>query len=95
MEQVTALILHVIAGLVVGSLFGVQTLLVLALAVFAEGVVVIALRGVSDGFIWILVSEIGLQFGYLAGIYLRSILERAGFVMVAPPSRQSVKNRGL
>jgi hypothetical protein len=95
MEQVTALILHFIAGLLVGSLFGVKTLLVLALAVFVEAGVSIALFGVSSGLIWLFVSQVALQFGYLGGMYLRSILERAGIVIVAPQSRQSWKNRVL
>ena len=95
MEQVTALILHLIAGLVVGSLFGVQTLVVLALVVCAEAGAAVAVRGVSDGFIWLLVSEVALQFGYLGGMYLRSILERAGIVISVPQSEQSLKNRGL
>jgi hypothetical protein len=87
MEQVTALILHLIAGLVVGSLFGVQTLLVLALAVLVEAGAAVALRGVSTGLIWLLVSQVALQFGYLGGMYLRSVLERAGIVFVAPHGR--------
>jgi hypothetical protein len=93
--QVTALTLHFIAGLLVGSLFGVQTLLVLALAVLVEAGVSVALFGVSSGLIWLFVSQVALQFGYLGGMYLRSILERAGIVIVAPQSRQSWKNRVL
>jgi hypothetical protein len=93
--QVTALTLHFVAGLLVGSLFGVQTLLVLALAVLVEAGVSVALFGVSSGLIWLFVSQVALQFGYLGGMYLRSILERAGIVIVAPQSRQSWKNRVL
>jgi hypothetical protein len=86
---VTALILHFIVGLVVGSLFGVQTLLVLAFAVFVEAGAAVTLSGVSAGLIWLLVSQVALQLGYLGGMYLRSILERAGIVIVVPQSRQS------
>jgi hypothetical protein len=89
MEQVTALILHLIAGLVVGSLFRVQTLLVLALAVFVEAGASVVLLGVSTGLIWLFASQIALQLGYLGGLYVRSILERAGIVVIAPQSRQS------
>jgi hypothetical protein len=90
-EQVTALILHLLAGLVVGSLFRVRTLLVLAFVVLAEAVAVAVLLGISAGLIWLLVSEVGLQFGYLGGIYLRSVLERAGIVFFAPQGRQPEK----
>jgi hypothetical protein len=64
--------------------------LVLAFAVIVEAGVVVALLGLSTGLIWLVVSQIALQFGYLGGMYLRSILERAGIVVVAraPQGRQ-------
>jgi hypothetical protein len=89
MEHMTALILHLIAGLVVGSLFGVQTLVVLVFAVFIEAGTAVALRGLSTGLVWFLISQIALQLGYLGGMYLRSILERAGIILVVPHRRQS------
>lgn len=89
MEQMTALIPCFIAGLVVGSLFGVRTLLILALAVFVEVGASVVLLGASTGLIWLLVSQVALQLGYLGGMCLRSILERAGIVIIAPQSRQS------
>jgi hypothetical protein len=84
-----ALIFHLLAGLVAGSLFGVQTLVVLALAVSVEGLASIIMRGASAGLVWLLVSQVALQIGYLGGIYLRSILERAGIIGAAQPSRRS------
>lgn len=84
-----ALVLHLLAGLVAGSLFGVQTLVVLALAVLVEGVASFILRGASAGLVWLLVSQVALQIGYLGGIYLRSILERVGIIVAAQPSRRS------
>ena len=89
MGQVTALILHFVAGILVGSLFGVQTLAVLALAVCVEAGAAVALGGASTGLIWLVVSQVALQFGYLGGMYVRSILERLGIVVIAPQSRQS------
>jgi hypothetical protein len=90
MGQVTVLIPYLIVGLVVGSLFGVQTLLILALAVLLEVGVSIVLLGVSPaGLIRLVASQVVLQFGYLGGIYLRSVLERAGIVIIAPQGRQS------
>lgn len=88
MAQVTALILHFLAGVVVGSLFRVRTLVFLALAVFVEAGAVVVLLGMSTGLVWLILSEFGLQFGYLSGIYLRSLLERAGIVAIAPHGRR-------
>ena len=85
----TALLLHLLAGLVAGSLFGAQTLVVLALAVLVEGVVSFISGGVSAGLVWLLVGQVSLQGGYLAGIYLRSALERAGIIVEVQPSRRS------
>ncbi|WP_146688474.1 hypothetical protein [Bradyrhizobium canariense] len=86
----TALILCFIAGLAVGSLFGARTLLILALAVFVVEVgASVVLLGASSGLIWLLASQVALQLGYLGGMCLRSILERAGIVIIAPQSRQS------
>jgi hypothetical protein len=89
MEQMTALIPCFIAGLAVGSLFGVRTLLILALGVFVVVGASVVLLGASTGLIWLLVSQVALQLGYLGGMCLRSILERAGIVIIAPQSRQS------
>jgi hypothetical protein len=75
------LILHLFAGLVAGALFGVQTLIVLALAVSVEGLASIVTRGASAGRVWLLVSQVALQIGDLGGIYLRSILERVGIIV--------------
>ena len=83
-----ALVLHLLAGLVAGSLFGVQTLVVLALAVLVEGVASFILNGASAGLVWLLVSQVALQIGYLGGICLRSILERVGIIVAAQPSRR-------
>jgi hypothetical protein len=89
MEQMTVLIPFFIAGLVVGSLFGVQTLLVLAFAVFVGCGISVVLLGASTGLIWLLVSQVALQLGYLGGMSVRSMLERAGIVIIAPQGRQS------
>jgi hypothetical protein len=89
MGQVTAFALHFLAGIVVGSLFKVRTLLVLALAVLVEAGVVVVLLGIWTGLIWLVVSQVALQLGYLGGMYLRSVLERAGIVVIAPQSRRS------
>jgi len=89
MEQMTALILYFIAGLVAGSLFGIRTLLILALAAFLEVGTSFVLLGASIGLGSLLMSQVALQLGYLGGMYLRSILERAGIVTIVRQSRQS------
>jgi hypothetical protein len=71
-----ALTLHLFAGLLAGTLFGAQTLVVLALVVLVETVASFILHGVAAGLVWLLVSQAALQIGYLGGIYLRSVLER-------------------
>jgi hypothetical protein len=82
-----ALLLHLLAGLVAGSLFGIQTLVVLALVASVEGVASFILHGASAGLVWLVVSQVALQIGYLGGMYLRSILERIGIIVAAKPSR--------
>jgi hypothetical protein len=84
-----ALVLHLLAGLVAGSLFRVQTLAVLALVVLVEGLASIILHGASAGLVWLSVSQVALQIGYLGAVYLRSVLERVGIIVAAQPSRRS------
>jgi hypothetical protein len=60
-----------------------QTILVLALVVLLESVACSIINGAYAGFMWLLIGQCALQFGYLGGVYLRSILER---VSVAAPS---------
>jgi hypothetical protein len=88
---VTASILHFLAGVLVGSVFRVRTLLVLIFAVLVEALVAAAVLGLSIGLIWLIVSQIALQLGYLGGMYLRSVLERIGIVVDAgaPQRRRS------
>jgi hypothetical protein len=89
MEHMTALTLYFVAGLAAGSWFGVQTLLILALAVLLEAGASAILLGATTGLSWLLVGQVALQFGYLGGMYLRGILERAGIVSIVPQSRRS------
>lgn len=69
--------IHFLAGLVTGSMFAVRTLLTLVAIVLIECVVATIARGLSVG-LWSLGSLIGVQVGYLGGIYLRSVLEHVG-----------------
>ena len=84
-----ALVLHFLAGLMAGTIFGAQTLVVLALVVLVEGLASLIVRGVAAGLVWLLVGQVALQIGYLGGIYLRSVLERVGIIVAAQSGRQS------
>lgn len=70
------LLFHLLVGLVTGTLFGVQTLLLLALLVLVEGVGWMVADRVASGAGWWVCAEIVLQSGYLVGVYLRAQLER-------------------
>ncbi|WP_407180089.1 hypothetical protein [Bradyrhizobium sp. STM 3562] len=76
----SALILYVVVGLIAGALFRVQTLVVLAALVFCEDLVSFILSGSSDGLVRLPTSQCALQTGYGGGLYLRSVLERAGLL---------------
>jgi hypothetical protein len=74
--------LHFGAGAVAGAIFNVRTLIALVAIVAVECIAVAVTSGLSAAFL----SAGGLvavQVGYLVGVYLRSILERAG---IAHPS---------
>jgi hypothetical protein len=76
-DRMSALTLHLIIGLVAGTRFGAQTLVVLAVAVLLEGVASFMVRCAYTELTFLLFSQCALQFGYLGGVCLRSILERA------------------
>jgi hypothetical protein len=77
-DLIPVISLHFLAGLVAGSIFAVRTLLTLVALVLVECVGVAIWSGFSAGLFWLLGSLVAVQFGYLGGIYLRSVLERAG-----------------
>jgi len=82
---ITVIALHLLAGAVAGSMFTVRTLLVMVGIVLVECVAATVMLGVAA----LLCSVGGLvavQIGYLAGIYLRSVLEHMG---IAQPSIRS------
>ena len=73
------LLLHLVAGLVTGAFFRIQTLLILVFLVLVEFTICAAMGGIFlNALLWV-VAEVALQLGYLGGIYLRSLLERSGF----------------
>ena len=65
----SALVLHLLPGMLAGALFRIQTLMILALAVLVEAAVFFMQSGAPAGLSWLLVSQCALQFGYL-GAYI-------------------------
>lgn len=70
------LLLHLVAGMVAGAFFRVQTLIVLALLVPVEMVLGLGTSSVAVLALWGFAAETMLQFGYLGGVFARSIIER-------------------
>lgn len=71
------LLLHLVAGMVAGAFFRVQTLIVLALLVPVEVVLGLGTSRVAVLALWGFAAETMLQLGYLAGVFARSIIERS------------------
>ena len=72
------LFLHVVAGVLAGALFRIQTLLIFAVLVLVEAASWTAIGNANvNAFLWV-GAEVALQVGYLGGIYLRSLFERSG-----------------
>lgn len=89
--MIFAALLHLIAGMIAGSIFSVQTLLLLIALVMAECVSVAVILSLTSG-LWALQLLIAVQLGYLAGIYLRSVVEARGAAIAKPgvqPRRRS------
>ena len=81
--------IHLLVGLLAGMVFGVQTLLVLAVVVLVEAAGMVVVNGPSVDIFWWVGAEVALQLGYLAGIYLRSMIERMGRVTKMASNRRS------
>ena len=77
--MISVIAIHFLVGLGVGAAFAIRTLLTLVAFILIESLAVTVARGFSEAFFWTIGSLIAVQFGYLGGIYLRSVLEHAGF----------------
>ena len=71
------LLLNLVAGLLVGAFFRVQTLIALAVLVLIEAVWQAGTSGVAFVVLWSFAAESLLQLGYLAGVFIRNIVERS------------------
>ncbi|GLH79961.1 hypothetical protein SSBR45G_48700 [Bradyrhizobium sp. SSBR45G] len=74
--------LHFGAGAVAGAIFNVRTLIALVAIVAVECLAAAAMSGLSAA-LYSVGGLFAVQLGYLSGMYLRSVLERAG---IAHPS---------
>lgn len=81
--------IHLLVGLLAGTVFGVQTLLVLAMVALAEAAGAVVVNGLSGHIFWWVGAEVALQVGYLVGIYLRSMIERMGRATKIASNRRS------
>ena len=80
--MITVIALHFVAGAVAGTMFTVRTLLAMVAIVLVECVAATVALGLAVG-LWSVGGLVAVQIGYLAGIYLRSVLEHMG---IAQPS---------
>lgn len=71
------LLLHLVAGLLAGAFFRIQTLIALALLVLIEAVWGLGSSSIVILALWSFAAETMLQIGYLAGVFARSMVERA------------------
>jgi hypothetical protein len=67
---------------VTGSVFRVRTLLLLLGVILAEALV-LATTDIWAASLWTLVNLTAVQFGYVAGLFGRGLLEQVGFSL--PP----------
>jgi hypothetical protein len=79
---ISVIALHFVVGAVAGSMFTVRTLLALVAIVLLECVTATVALGFAAGLCSV-GGLVAVQIGYLAGIYLRSVLEHVG---IAQPS---------
>ena len=80
--MIPVIALHFGAGAVAGSMFTVRTLLALVAFAVVECIAATIALGLTAG-LYSVGGLVAVQIGYLAGIFLRSMLERAG---IAQPS---------
>jgi hypothetical protein len=75
--MVCSIVLHLVAGVVAGSIFSVRTL------IFLLGLLLLEAAALTVAYGWRLgvgpaIGIVALQCGYLAGLYGRSVFERVG-----------------
>lgn len=70
--------IHFLIGILTGSVFRVRVLLGLVAVVFFECLAAALALGAAAA-LWPLTGLVAVQIGYLGGVLIRSVLEKAGF----------------
>jgi hypothetical protein len=70
-----ATILNVLAGVVTGSVFKIRAILVLLFFVMIESIILCFFQG-ATALLWAFANVAGIEFGYLTGMFARSVVER-------------------
>ena len=86
--MIFVIVVHLLVGLIAGSIFAVRTLLTLVAFILIESFVLMLGHGVLTGLFWSLGSLGAVQIGYLAGVWLRSVIEYAGIAESGAESRR-------
>ena len=73
-----AIVLHLLAGTVSGSVFRIRTLTLLVGFVLVESALLAFAQG-GIAALWAAAALIAVQVGFVAGMVARGILEHAGF----------------
>jgi hypothetical protein len=83
-----AIIFHLLAGGVTGSIFKVRTLLLVLSFVLVEFAIVALVEG-RIAVLWAVASLIAVQVGFVAGMYSRGLLEHAGYSLTRVGKRRT------
>ena len=81
----TVIALHCVAGVVAGCVFTVRMLLAIVGLVVVECVAVAVALGWRPA-LYSVAGLVAVQISYLAGVYLRSVLEHVGIAQRANPA---------
>jgi hypothetical protein len=82
-----AIIFHLLAGGVTGSIFKARTLLLVLSFVLVEFAILTLVAG-SNVVLWAVASLIAVQVGFAAGMYIRGLLEHAGYSLTRVGKRR-------
>lgn len=75
-----AAVFHFLAGILTGSVFRVRTLLAILFFIFSEFVVLLAMTAQLAA-VWAIINLLAIQMGYCAGVLMRRLAERTGYLV--------------
>ncbi len=88
------LFLQLFTGVLAGAFFRVQTLCVVALLVLIESFCGLGAQGLLATILWAVVAQAMLQFGYVAGVFARSVFGRSDRAVRMPGGRAAQRIGG-